>query len=333
MSFRRRAVVLFSLSFLDCICCGFGAIILLFVLTIGSQTENIRDTREELLKVVQQQLAQLAEYRSSKDELLRTMSSRGSIVDETKKLENLKGLIADLERQIQSQKAGKESLLVDIDKAKDELAARQKKPEVVLRDVKPQPVGVPVGSNYLAFVIDTSGSMRDFSTDQLWPIVIRKVDEVLDAYPAVEGIQVLDADGRFIMGERGGAQWMNDSPEVREGIKRALRRYSIFSESNPVPGILRALRTLHDPKNEKMKMGIYIFGDEFSGTADAILNAVDRLNPADDQGNRPVVINAVTFPTTIRMDFSMGNTGLKMANLMRELCYQHGGAFIALQDL
>ena len=120
---------------------------------------------------------------------------------------------------------------------------------------------------------------------------------------------------------------------VREGIKRALRRYDVFSDSNPVPGILRALRNLHDPKNEKMKMGIYIFGDEFNGMADAVLKRVDDLNPADEHGNRKVVINAITFPTTIRFEFSMGNTGLKMANLMRELCYEHGGAFIALQDL
>jgi hypothetical protein len=33
---RRRQVQVFSLSFLDCICCGFGAIILIFVLTIDS---------------------------------------------------------------------------------------------------------------------------------------------------------------------------------------------------------------------------------------------------------------------------------------------------------
>lgn len=333
MSFRRRPVVLFSLSFLDCICCGFGAIILLFVLTIGSQTENIRDTREKLLKVIQQQLAQLAQFRSSKEELLRTMSSRGSIVDETKKLETLKGLIADLERQVQNQKAGKESLIVDLEQIKAELAVMQKKPEVVLKDVKPLPVGLPVGSNYLAFVVDTSGSMRDPNSGQIWSIVIRKIEEVLDVYPTVEGIQVLDADGRFIFGERSGAQWLTDSPEVREGIKRTMRRYDIYSESNPVPGIFRSLRTLYDPKNEKMKMGIYIFGDEFNGTADAVIRRLDELNPADENGNRKVVINAVAFPTTIRFDFSMGNTGLKMANLMREVCFQHGGAFIALQDL
>ena len=34
---RRRQTQVFSLSFLDCICCGFGAIILIFVLNIGSR--------------------------------------------------------------------------------------------------------------------------------------------------------------------------------------------------------------------------------------------------------------------------------------------------------
>jgi hypothetical protein len=175
--------------------------------------------------------------------------------------------------------------------------------------------------------------MRDFNSGQLWPIVIRKVEEVLDVYPQVDGIQVLDADGRFVLGERGGAQWLPDSPETREGIKRALRRYDVFSESNPVPGIFRALRLLHDPNDPNMRMGLYIFGDEFTGLADAVLRRVDELNPADEKGDRRVVINAVAFPTTIRFDVSLGNTGLKLANLMRELCYQHGGAFVALQDL
>ena len=29
---RRRAIEVFSLSFLDCICCGFGAVILFYVI-------------------------------------------------------------------------------------------------------------------------------------------------------------------------------------------------------------------------------------------------------------------------------------------------------------
>ena len=195
--------------------------------------------------------------------------------------------------------------------------------------MKATPVGLPVGSNYIAIIIDTSGSMRDPNTGGLWPIVIRKVSEVLDAYPR------LDGDGRFILGRRGAGTegWLEDSPERRDQIRRRLRTYQQDSISNPVPGIYNAIRFLHDAENTDMRMGVYVFGDEFIDTADPVIRRLDELNPADENGVRQVVINAVGFPTTIRYTFSMGNTGLKYANLMRTVTYQHGGAFIALQDL
>jgi hypothetical protein len=333
---RRRATTVFSLAFLDCICCGFGAIILIFVLSINAREQDNSAILEDLRRVLAGQMATLARVRSTKTEVEQANARvTDMVVDARLKNDSLHALVDDLEKQLQYEKKGGEALLVDIDDLKKEIAARQKKPEteMVLKDVKPAPVGIPIGSNHIVFVIDTSGSMRDPNSGQLWSIIVRKFEEVLEVYPTLEGIQVLDADGRFVFGERGGGQWLTDSPEVREGFKRALRRYDIYSESNPVPGIFRALRTLYNPANEKMKMCIFLLGDEFSGTADAVIKRLDELNPADENGNRKVVINAVAFPTTIRFDFSMGNTGLKMANLMREVCYQHGGAFIALQDL
>ena len=95
------------------------------------------------------------------------------------------------------------------------------------------------------------------------------------------------------------------------------------------------MRFLYDKDNPQMRMGIFVFGDEFnsSDSADTVIRRLDELNPADDNGNRRVTINAVGFPTTIRYQFSMGNTGLRFANLLRTVCYLHGGAFIALQDL
>jgi len=331
---KRRRLEVFSLSFLDCICCGFGAMILIFVLSIGAQGKNQQATIETLQRMLAAQMASLSTLASTKEELEKNYTQTITLAADTKlKNDSIQSLLDDLDRQLQREKAGQEALLVDVDALRRELAAMQKKPEMVLPNVEPAPVGIPVGSNHIAFVIDTSGSMRDFNSGQLWPIVIRKIEEVLDIYPQVDGIQVLDADGRFVIGERGGAQWLPDGPETREGLKRALRRYDVFSESNPVPGIFRALRLLHDPNNAEMKMGLYIFCDEFTGVADAVLRRVDELNPADENGNRKVVINAIAFPTTIRFDLSMGNTGLKVANLMRELCHQHGGAFIALQDL
>ena len=53
---RRRQAEIFSLSFLDCICCGFGAIILIFVLSIGARDKE----KLETLLAVQRSLAEHA---------------------------------------------------------------------------------------------------------------------------------------------------------------------------------------------------------------------------------------------------------------------------------
>ena len=43
MTKRRRTTEVFTLSFLDCICCGFGAVILFY--TIVSAQSGVADTR------------------------------------------------------------------------------------------------------------------------------------------------------------------------------------------------------------------------------------------------------------------------------------------------
>ena len=52
---RRRNVEAFSLSFLDCICCGFGAIILLLVLSKIYEPVVIEKAEETFEREVSQQ--------------------------------------------------------------------------------------------------------------------------------------------------------------------------------------------------------------------------------------------------------------------------------------
>lgn len=336
---RRRQTSVFSLAFLDCICCGFGAIILIFVLSIDSKEKERLETLADLRKIMAAQLAQMAKLSSSKEDLTRSNARVSTLVTDARiKNDSMHALLDELEGQLSTEKKGLEAMLVDIDDLKKEIAARQKKQEIaVLPEEKPAPVGLTISSNYIVFVIDTSGSMRDPNTDGLWGIAIRKINEVLDVYPQVDGVQVLDADGRFVLagGRTGAMGWLPDTKDTRDSITRTLRRYNAETISNPVPGIYRAITTLYDANNPNMKMGIYVFGDEFSASesADGVMRRLDQLNPADENGNRKIVINCVGFPTTIRYTFSMGNTGLRLANLMREVCYAHGGTFIALQDL
>ncbi|MBI5693523.1 MAG: hypothetical protein HZC55_25895 [Verrucomicrobia bacterium] len=338
---RRRQTQVFSLSFLDCICCGFGAIILIFVLNIGSRHKEKLESLLEVQRALAEKAAALANIQAARVEVQRNNQRITRQVTEARlRNDEIQALVAELERSLQHEKRGQQALLVDLDELKKEIAARQKKPEhdIVLPDVKPTPLGLPIGNNYIAIIVDTSGSMRDPNHGGLWPIVIRTIDSVLDSYPTIDGIQLIDGDGRFILGRRNAsrtAAWLPDTPQTRDAIKRTLRRYDQDTVSNPVPGVYNAMRFLFDPDNPKMRMGIFVFGDEFNSpdSADSVIRRLDELNPADDNGARKVTINAVGFPTTIRYQFSMGNTGLRFANLMRTVTYLHGGAFIALQDL
>jgi hypothetical protein len=299
---------------------------------MGSQSKAMQETRERLQRLLQQQLVTLAQFKARREELTQEEKRATRIITAQKEQETLKALLAQLEQQVKLQEAGRKNLLVELDELKREIAARQQKKEIEL-PVEPTPLGLPADATHVAFVIDSSGSMRDPATERIWEMVMKKFDEVLDSYPKIEGVQFLDADGRYILRGEAEDQWLPDSPEVRNTIKEALRRYSQHSNSNPVPGIMRALRRLGDPDKPEQKMMVFILGDEFTGTADTVLRRLDELNPADDKGKRRVVINAVGFPTAIKLGFDMSNTGVKFANLMREVTFQHGGAFIALQDV
>ena len=76
MKLRRRDTEIFSLSFMDCICCGFGAIILLLVLTDVDQPVVIERAREamngQLLRLQQELFA----IRGDTDQLNRELQGR-----------------------------------------------------------------------------------------------------------------------------------------------------------------------------------------------------------------------------------------------------------------
>ncbi|MDQ8203264.1 hypothetical protein [Pelagicoccus sp. SDUM812003] len=328
---RRRKTEVFSLSFLDCICCGFGAIILLFIVSMGVQTREINKLQRILENTVLQRKLKLADYQIKQDELNVMLDLEKT---KRKRLERdrqtLDALLAKLRQQISDKEKAKELFVSDLESLEEEMAVMQTDPEIEQKVIQPTPIGVPVESNVIAFVIDTSGSMRETSTNLIRTHVVRKFEEVITSYPEVKGIQLLDASGHFIMGSRMGGRWLQDSPEMREAMVRQVRLYPFESESNPVPGIKRAIRTLYDPNAEDLKFGIYVFGDEFTGKPEPVIAEIRKLNK-DKEGNRIARINAIGFPNVIQSGgMFLGQSGLKFAKLMHDLTYEHGGAFIAL---
>ncbi len=319
----------FSLSFLDCISCGFGAVILLFVISLGSERLDIIGIRETLELLYQERLLELDDVRNKNMEFIKMIQEETET--EKDKIEKVESMQTDLEKivnRIKEAEFGKEKLVVDVDDMEKIIDAREREIDIPQNE-SDLPIGVPVASNHLIFIIDTSGSMRDPNTGRIWEYIVKKFEETLDVYPIVDAIQVMDADGNFIVRTSRG-QWLPDGAGTREGMKRAIRSYDHHSQSNPVPGVMRAIRFSKEKgeQDPKKKVGIYVFGDEFTQTAEKVLNRIEQLNPADDEGNRPVTINAVGFPQVIKYERHFTRTGLKFANLMRELTYIHGGAFI-----
>ncbi len=331
MSRRTRKTEVFSLSFLDCICCGFGAIILLFIVSMGVQATEIIKLQKVLENTLMQKQLMLADYQIRKDELdVHTDLEKTKRKKKDRERNTLEALIAKLKQQISDKEKAKELFITDLESIKEEMAALQTEPDIEQKVIKPVPIGVPVESNYIAFVIDTSGSMRETSTNRINPHVVRKFEEVIMSYPEVKGIQLLDASGHFIMGSRMGGKWLQDSPEMRDAMVRQVLLYPYESESNPVPGIRRAIRGLYDPNVEDFNFGIYVFGDEFTGKPEPVLVEIRKLNK-DKDGKRIARINAIGFPNVIHNGaMILQNSGVKFAKLMHDLTYEHGGAFIGL---
>ena len=107
-----------------------------------------------------------------------------------------------------------------------------------------------------------------------------------------------------------------------------LRNWAPFSNSSPVEGITRAIRTYAAPDK---RISLYVFGDEFTGDSiDRVVETVDRINREDAEGNRMVRIHAVGFPVMFSQRAFSENTGVRFATLMRILCQKNGGAFVGL---
>jgi hypothetical protein len=183
--------------------------------------------------------------------------------------------------------------------------------------------GIPADSEYVIFIVDTSGSMQNFN----WSRVIRKVTETLDVYPQVKGMQIMNDNGNYMFKQYAG-QWIPDTPGRRDAIVRTMRNWRPFSDSNPVDGIIYAISTFWSADK---KISVYVFGDDFQGgSVETVVREIDFVNRVGADGNRMVRIHAVGFPMFTQTNFQVPPTVGRFAQLMRILCDRNGGTFVAL---
>ncbi|MDC0213714.1 VWA domain-containing protein [Gammaproteobacteria bacterium] len=324
----RRSVEEFSISFLDVICCGFGAVILLLMSSqssINQLTENTIEffnlsatqTQDQLNQVrdsIKVNIEKVAVMRSQKKDLLSDLEKiNQKVFLAQSNYETLREVSDQVETQNMELAEAKQSLTKEMERL---LGANFRRRTDLVG-------GITVDSEYIIFVIDTSGSMQAVA----WPTVIQKVSETLSIYPSVKGIQVLNDMGDYMFSSYKGT-WMQDSPAMRTSIISTLSAWSPFSNSSPVEGIREAIYTYYDPNKN---ISIYVFGDDYTGNSiEAVVDAVDQINVADESGNRRVRIHAVGFPVYIDRP---NQRVYRFASLMRELAYRNNGTFVALSQL
>ncbi len=326
MAKRKRNIEAFSLSFLDCICCGFGAIILLLVLSKVYEPAILEKTEEDLNQLIAALQAQLFEIRGDTVVVTRELGRVHLDTSETKlRLQTLQKELNKIQGQFELLDMDDPALNID----EGELnAARQRLTEEMLnlrpfRRAKNDAVGgIPVDSEYIIFVIDTSGSMQ-----AKWTWAEQKLDQVLNVYPQVKGLQIMNDNGSYMFPQYGGT-WIADTPQIRQSIRQRMRQWQAFSDSDPSDGIIYAIETFWSPDK---KISIYVFGDEFQGgNMDKVLRDIDRANPEDENGNRRVRIHAIGFP--YNFSGTPPQSSQRFAGLMRVLCERNGGTFVALTE-
>lgn len=306
-----------TVSFLDIIACAFGAIVLLVLILpieelgiladsdptsidyaqLVLDKETLDNEIEALTREItenQQLLAQLGA--SSAQEEQRTTTYRNTITATTHELNRLRSRTNDTKAAIQKMKTEKLDSIVEKDYA-----------------------GIPVDSEYVAFVIDTSGSMKD-----IWSHVMHEVNGVLSLYPKMKGFQILSDEGKYLYRAQT-KRWVPDTPQARRHALYRLRTWRARSNSSPATGIKTALRDLYDPNK---KIAIFVFGDDFASNEDIdqyiqdLQNSVASANVEADS----LRIHAIGFENH---DGSVWSA-LRFSVLMRELTQRNGGAFLAL---
>ena len=329
----RRQVDIFNLSFLDVVSCGFGAIILLLVIIKISEPHVIERLAVDLTGLVQRLEAELFEIRGDTTVLNRDLLGKQQQLSEVReKLARLKGDLSDIRGQYSSSRNQYDAQSIiegQLSSARQSLSAEMRR---VLganyqRNLARATIGgVPVDSEYIIFIIDTSGSMKS----RAWPGVLKKLQEVLSIYPQVKGIQVMNDMGDYMFSQYQG-KWIPDSPARRKAIIKRLGGWEPFSNSSPVEGVEAAIRRFYA---KDKRISLYVFGDDFArGSIQAVVDTVGKLNRADKSGKTRVRIHTVGFP--VLFDFSKGLpvNAVRYAALMRKLAETNNGSFVGLNSV
>ena len=328
---KRGEADSFSVSFLDVAACGFGAMIILLMITKSGEPISIEFVDSPPEGAIIELQEQLFAIRGETTIFNRDLNAK------QEQLSAMKDRIARLQRDLDDAKGRFQTsnqLSTEITDEVGRLAIAQKSmteemQRLLANSSAPENNavgGIPVDSEYIIFVIDTSGSMYG----NAWNKMLGVIDDTLNVYPEVKGIQIMNDMGDYMFDSYRG-EWIPDTPSRRNTIVSTLRTWNPFSNSSPVEGVTRAINTFYEPGK---KISIYVIGDDFQpgGSIQNVLQTIDRINVEDENGDRLVRIHGIGFPVIFAGQERYRQSVYRYSTLMREMTQRNGGTFVGLND-
>ena len=329
---KNRETDGFTGSFLDVASCGFGAMIILLMITKSSAPVTIEFadvTPEGSITELQEQLFTI---RGETTILNREMNAKHEQLSAlTERIARLRRDLDDIEGRFQSSRQLSDEVTDEIGRMAIARQTLTDEMERLLANSAAPPDnaigGVPVDSEYVIFVIDTSGSMFN---NPSWNKMLGVIEDTLNVYPEVKGIQVMNDMGDYMFDSYRG-DWIPDTPGRRNQIISSLRTWNPYSNSSPVEGVTRAINTFYAPDK---KISIYVLGDDFQpgGSIQEVMRTIDRINVEDANGDRLVRIHGIGFPTIFAGPSRFQQSVYRYSTLMREMTQRNGGTFVGLND-
>ena len=280
MARRRRKFDIFSMSFLDTICCAFGALVLLYMIlnAAGSRvfqrdTAQLRAEVNKLEEEVLQGYADLVVLRNSlrrtETDAERTEGLSARVLDET---ERLRVQLADADKTAVSRREAIERLKADlkqIEESQKRLQAGTPAPGKPGNRVKgfvgtgdrQYLSGLKLGGERIAILVDASASMLDDTVvnvirlrnmpesrrlaSEKWRRTVATVDWITAQIPARSKFQVIAFNTRaWTLAPDGAARWLDGSDAAAlTGVVTNLRR-TVPQDGTSLENALAYLNTL-----------------------------------------------------------------------------------------
>ncbi len=313
MKLKKKDFDIFNLSFLDVISCGFGAVVLLVLIS-----NTAEESSQSSLVDVESLLGQVITLENRIDGLAREIDQQKKKNDDQLAESGSLGRAAQtLSQSLGKKEKEEKDLAGDLEGLSLVQSTLQRVsivPSTSSTTRDEEVGGIPVDSDYVIFIVDTSGSMLS-----IWDRVSRELLNVLSIHPQVKGFQILNDQGKPLISGYSG-RWIPDTPKRRKSVMNVFDSWRDASNSSPVEGIETALKRYAKPGQS---MAIYVFGDDYSGSSyDPVIASITKMNTLQQNGQRLAKIHGVGFLSS----FSTG----RFAILMRELTKRNGGTFLAL---